>query len=87
MNVGTGTEAAQFPKKEYINGIFVAVYDTLADIFASDVLNHKCLNDILCSTLTVYLWQNIPERFAIFKQNKCLFLRQYKFAFMKSVRN
>ncbi len=26
MNVETGTEAAQFPEKEYINGIFVAVY-------------------------------------------------------------
>ena len=25
MNVETGTEAAQFPEKEYINGIFVAV--------------------------------------------------------------
>ncbi len=26
MNVETGTEAAQFPEKEYINGIFLAVY-------------------------------------------------------------
>ncbi len=26
MNVETGTEAAQFPEKEYINWIFVAVY-------------------------------------------------------------
>jgi hypothetical protein len=25
MNVDTGTEAAQFPEKEYINGIFLAV--------------------------------------------------------------
>jgi hypothetical protein len=25
MNVKIGTEAAQFPDKEYINGIFVAV--------------------------------------------------------------
>jgi hypothetical protein len=25
MNVKIGTEAAQFPEKEYINGIFVAV--------------------------------------------------------------
>jgi hypothetical protein len=25
MNVETGTEAAQFPEKEYINGIFLAV--------------------------------------------------------------
>jgi hypothetical protein len=27
MNVEIGTEAAQFPEKEYINGIFVAVQD------------------------------------------------------------
>jgi hypothetical protein len=26
MNVEIGTEAVQFPEKEYINGIFVAVY-------------------------------------------------------------
>ncbi len=26
MNVKIGTEAAQFPEKEYINGIFVAVH-------------------------------------------------------------
>jgi hypothetical protein len=29
MNVEIGTEAAQFPEKEYINGIFVAVYSTV----------------------------------------------------------
>jgi hypothetical protein len=27
MNVEIGTEAAQFPEKEYLNGIFVAVQD------------------------------------------------------------
>jgi hypothetical protein len=26
MNVEIGTEAAQFPEKEYINGIFLAVF-------------------------------------------------------------
>ncbi len=26
VDVGIGTEAAQFPEKEYINGIFLAVY-------------------------------------------------------------
>ncbi len=30
MNVEIGTEAAQFPEKEYINGIFVAVWPLLA---------------------------------------------------------
>jgi hypothetical protein len=28
MNVEIGNEAAQFPEKEYINGIIVAVYKT-----------------------------------------------------------
>jgi hypothetical protein len=28
MNVEIGTEAAQFPEKEYINGIFLAVQAT-----------------------------------------------------------
>jgi hypothetical protein len=28
MNMEIGTEAAQFQEKEYINGIFVAVYYT-----------------------------------------------------------
>ncbi len=28
MNVEIGAEAAQFPEKEYINGIAVAVYGT-----------------------------------------------------------
>ncbi len=29
MNVEIGTEAAQFPEKEYKNGIFIEVYPTL----------------------------------------------------------
>jgi hypothetical protein len=29
MNVEIGTEAALFPEKEYINGIFLAVHPTL----------------------------------------------------------
>jgi hypothetical protein len=29
MNVEIGADAAQFPKKEYINGIFVAVWPLL----------------------------------------------------------
>jgi hypothetical protein len=28
MNVETGIEAAQFPQKKYIKGIFIAVYDS-----------------------------------------------------------
>ncbi len=29
MNVEIGTKAAQFPEKEYINGIYVAVHNLL----------------------------------------------------------
>ncbi len=32
MNVEIGTEAAQFPEKEYINGIVVAVYNCVLPI-------------------------------------------------------
>jgi hypothetical protein len=32
MNVEIGTEAAQFPEKEYINGLFVAVSDFEQDV-------------------------------------------------------
>jgi hypothetical protein len=31
MNVEIGTEAAQFPEKEYINGIFLAVHKYLTE--------------------------------------------------------
>ncbi len=34
MNVEIGTEAAQFPKKEYINGIYVAVYNSSWSYYA-----------------------------------------------------
>ncbi len=45
MNVEIGTEAALFPEKEYINGIFVAVYcglcqaKTVRDFFSAYVLS------------------------------------------------
>jgi hypothetical protein len=32
INVEAGTEAVQFPGKEYINGIFFAVYDFINPI-------------------------------------------------------
>jgi hypothetical protein len=33
MNVEIVTEAAQFPEKEYINGIFIAVYEQRFDFY------------------------------------------------------
>jgi hypothetical protein len=39
MNVEIGAEAALFPEKEYINGIFVAVYSSLrSDVSDGPVL-------------------------------------------------
>jgi hypothetical protein len=35
MNVEIGAEAAQFPEKEYINGIAVAVHDSKITRFSS----------------------------------------------------
>ncbi len=34
MNVEIGTEAAQFPEKEYMNGIFLAVHTNMQWIFS-----------------------------------------------------
>jgi hypothetical protein len=40
MNVEMGTEAAQFPEKEYINGIFVAVHSVSSELqFKNSVHN------------------------------------------------
>jgi hypothetical protein len=39
MNVEIGTEAAQFPEEEYINGIFVAVEERIRKSFRKDCQN------------------------------------------------
>jgi hypothetical protein len=44
MNVEIRTEAAQFPEKEYINGIFVAVYQTsvagpIQNVFKKEIID------------------------------------------------
>ncbi len=49
MNVEIVTEAAQFPEKEYINVIFVTVYDLSSlpsfhlHIFSSNLLQKYCI--------------------------------------------
>ena len=44
MNLEFWTEAAQFPEKEYINGIFVAVYESLC-LSVCESLGPLCLNN------------------------------------------
>jgi hypothetical protein len=38
MNVEIGTDAAQFPEKEYINGILVEVHVLVLSLLAADVV-------------------------------------------------
>ncbi len=42
MNVKIGTEAALFPEKEYINGIFLAVWSALVILLDKAALNVSC---------------------------------------------
>jgi hypothetical protein len=37
MNVEIGTEAPQFPEKEYINEIFVALHDDFCSVLRSNI--------------------------------------------------
>jgi hypothetical protein len=65
MNVEIGTEAAQFPAKEYINGIFLAMQQTNVDIDidlnclkgtkANPSLSHPFLVHRLIVQHTVYI--------------------------------
>jgi hypothetical protein len=38
MSVEIGTEAAQFPEKKYINGIFIAVHDLFSSLLVACVV-------------------------------------------------
>ncbi len=57
MNMEIGTEAPQFPKKEYINGIFPAVYEMMKHKVFKVVMfkynKRKYLN-----LLNVYNWDD-----------------------------
>jgi hypothetical protein len=48
MNVEIGTEAAQFPEKEYINGIAVAV--SFSSVHHNTLVRRKLLLDSLAIT-------------------------------------
>ncbi len=41
MNVEIGTEAAQFPENEYINGIFVAVHSLKSKVFLEGLFDKE----------------------------------------------
>jgi hypothetical protein len=43
MNVEIGTEAAQFPEKEYINGIFVAVWERVFNLRSYNLRPHPSM--------------------------------------------
>jgi hypothetical protein len=47
MNVEIGTETAQFPEKEYINGIFVAVLSNHSGFFVNFPLPGEGDGDVL----------------------------------------
>jgi hypothetical protein len=56
MNVEIGTETAQFPEKEYKNGIFVAAQFLVVSLFS---LFHKILPTFQAAKFeTMYMWQN-----------------------------
>jgi hypothetical protein len=57
MNVEIGTEAAQFPEKEYINGIFLAVYCSGDAIY--------CTLYFLCFTMVHRLENGTYHRIAV----------------------
>ncbi len=78
MNVEIGTEAAEFPEKEYINGIFLAVrkikpiYNTVLTNWFVQYLNFETRNEVRYtlsrpSTKNVLAWAaQYKKRLAIF---------------------
>jgi hypothetical protein len=78
MNVEIGTEAAQFPEKEYINWIFVAVRTNQWKYIPREVSECMRLNKFQTSSVcntphcrdsrvllipAMLIWQTIPNRF------------------------
>jgi hypothetical protein len=51
MNVEIGIEAAQFPEKEYINGIFVAVHAPTRPQAANTARKATFLSYIFCNKI------------------------------------
>jgi hypothetical protein len=63
MNVEIGTETAQFPEKEYINGIFVAVHSPIED----KILLITCICKDIISLFTLPVPNFIDEQ-VVFRQ-------------------
>ncbi len=67
MNLKIGTEAAQFPEKEYINGIAVAVLDAMNNPRSYPATQTHSLNgnDALLSAMIMLIlpesWQNLKQ--------------------------
>jgi hypothetical protein len=55
MNVEIWTEAAQFPEKEYINGIFVAVQDGGRPDFAKNICPFPLGKDLSNNTILIHI--------------------------------
>jgi hypothetical protein len=62
MNVEIGAEAALFPEKEYIYGIFVAVH--------SKMLSYVSCGDVRQNSMDQYLLNKLPYKSSWYKCRK-----------------
>jgi hypothetical protein len=73
MNVEIGAEAALFPEKEYINGIFFAVYDTTTfpcpSLKITYVFLHKCTNIGRKTFEKMYIYTTVCSSIYTFSYN------------------
>jgi hypothetical protein len=70
MNVEIGTEAAQFPEKEYINGIFVAVwYPRVSKAEAESYPELQNTKTICRAIIATRISQKESERYSLQHKN------------------
>jgi hypothetical protein len=60
MNVEIGTEAVQFPEKEYINGTFVTVYAFIRGSFCFSAMLWKCTHRMAWVQIPKYVFRYEP---------------------------
>jgi hypothetical protein len=65
MNVEIGAEAAQFPEKEYVNGIAVAVatQPIYLHVYYILILQHTVYSSMFIMQYMSYLWDNTATLF------------------------